>query len=730
MTSAVVFRVDSIIEFDGGTWTDAPCPGAELAVIHTARALAARGDLDVHVLCRARRPGLHDGVRYHRLEEGADVLARAGVVVHVRDYWQGEFLHGPVEARHVLWLHDTAREILSLGRQSTAATLATQLRRYDALVFVSAWHAAEVLAAAGLDRDAAPVAVFHHPLPPAIQGSLAGERVPLRLMHTAHPRKALVPLLRAWPRIARGCSGAELVLCGHPAIYQEETAWFHRQRATLSEIVADVLGRPDPRVHLMPRSLAQRDLVAEVARATLLLHPDTSVETGATTVLEAMAVGTVPVVSDLGCLPELCAGRGVITPYGPRFEERFADDVLALLADDERRRHLARAGQAHTQRLVDPVHVGERWAVLLARCAQAPARPRTPADSQPRQPTGPRPAYRVVAIDADGAIGEAAWRRFLDRSDHAWFTHTRDWYLHAERDGAGVCARWAAVLDASGELAALVPAATGTAEPSVLVSGLREPSGPCLRSDLGPAARQHVVELVTDTLEQTARTAGADQILVKLPAVDRAGLAPAEPALMPGALLRGYGASDAMQFVATASTATWAAISPRVRTQIRQAQRVCEVIPARDAGTLTQALKLYELQAERRGAVRFTAQQLLALSRSTLVRMHVLLARVHGRAAGFAIGFQYGAGAALYAWDVEHWARPTQVAKLLVHTALGHLLAAGAGAVEYGGAMSPDGPYRGLTEFYRRLGGHLSAGLHLYRRLPPAPAQDVIYAVR
>jgi len=116
--------------------------------------------------------------------------------------------------------------------------------------------------------------------------------------------------------------------------------------------------------------LGRVDSVSDVlSRAkVLLLTSDTEGRTLA--VLEAMACGTVPVVTDVGDLREaLDDGRAGITAPLHGSEETvvalLADAVIALLNDEPRRKAMADRGRDHVRREHDPTRTREEWRALI-----------------------------------------------------------------------------------------------------------------------------------------------------------------------------------------------------------------------------------------------------------------------------------------------------------------------------------------------------------------------------
>jgi colanic acid/amylovoran biosynthesis glycosyltransferase len=106
-------------------------------------------------------------------------------------------------------------------------------------------------------------------------------------------------------------------------------------------------------------------VVLEMRRATLLVHPPVALDAMPTVLKEAMAVGTPVVAAGVAGIPEILEqGRsGVLVPPGD--VPALADAIARLLADDALRRRYAEAARRHVERLFDLWTNGRRLADSL-----------------------------------------------------------------------------------------------------------------------------------------------------------------------------------------------------------------------------------------------------------------------------------------------------------------------------------------------------------------------------
>lgn len=680
MDTKVTFLVPTQIQFKHDTWKLLPCPGAELAVIHTARALACEQNLRVAVVSRSVDSGQFDGVKYSSEFESVD--QSPGITVHVRDY---NARPDPREGHHVLWIHDTSREICSLLDEGV--DLRDVLKRFDGLVFVSEWHKTEVLSAAGLTETELEAVAAYHPLPAAPRGI---EKQRARLIHTAHPRKAIHHVLDAFVHVVKFRPDAELVLCGHPSIYQQAYLDLRGQPVSLLNLVDGLPSHVRARIEVLPNSLPQQQLLREVARAEILLHPDTSVETGATTVLEAMAVGTIPVVSDLGCLPELCWQRGLVVSTINRsmFAESVADATIALLNCEKARSSLAREAVRFADLRSTQARICEPWLRLFGSI-RGVLPTRAPVQG----------SRTLVYVDTSGFNTKSirkSWEEFETITPDAWVTHSPLWYDECEQSLEGGTSTWELVCF-EGEVIGISPLVQYN---DTSISGAIEPSGPITSCATSFNDAREIADAIVSRLEARA-THDQRTLVVRFGILGKSGL--------PAQIHHFIQPLTSRDFQIVAQQAhvfrqgwNWKKhASRRLRTQIRSVSKSTEVVIAQSASELRTAFQLYSAHSENKMTYALTWEALRSLHNAG--RLETRLCLVRGIRVGFSYSLISGDTASVMAWGVTKEALREGAAKVLIADTIKCLLST-ATVVEVG-TVYETGEFADISEFYRRLGG-------------------------
>jgi glycosyltransferase involved in cell wall biosynthesis len=268
--------------------------------------------------------------------------------------------HGPVPL--VVTVHDAAPELypeafpargLRFHRQGLAATVA----RADLVIAVSHTAAAEITARAGIPADR--VRVVHNGVTAPGIDPAAADAARTRLgvagrpyvlwVGSLEPRKNVGTLVAAMARLAgrRRPGGPRLVLAGYPGWLSDDLVAADDRAALGADLVE--VGR-----------VAEEDLWALHAGAELLAFPSVHEGFGFPP-LEAMAVGTPVLCSDIEILREVVGPAGVLVPATDA--GAWAEAIGALLADEPARAALADAGRIRAATFSVAAHLAGTVAV-------------------------------------------------------------------------------------------------------------------------------------------------------------------------------------------------------------------------------------------------------------------------------------------------------------------------------------------------------------------------------
>jgi glycosyltransferase involved in cell wall biosynthesis len=379
------------IRLPSGDPLDAALPGSEVVVLNLARELSARG-VAVSYYGLAAPDARIDGVAIRDPAALAELTDAPGLrILWLRDYAVPDavFDRFPL-SRHVLLSEDSVCDmtvILRTPADVLAARLPSYLDRFAAVVFASRWHLADWRS--GFGFQPANAAVIYN-LASHVPWRAGPPPAPARrILHTSHPRKALAAVAMVAARLAG--HGFVVECTGDPSLYQDpscriicpDQAGGWASLGTFADFAAAQSGVLSFRPPASLRAMA--DLLDG---AGILLHPDYTGETGATTVIEALRRGLIPVVSDLGALPELVGQAGIVVA-GRAGTEAFADlCAAAILALSEADREDMFRARSMIAPVIDTEPVLAAWLGVLGLVpgpvpANPPDRERAVAEHSP-----------------------------------------------------------------------------------------------------------------------------------------------------------------------------------------------------------------------------------------------------------------------------------------------------------------------------------------------------------
>jgi glycosyltransferase involved in cell wall biosynthesis len=316
-------------DFDVSTPLSRPMGGSQSAMSYLALALARRGET-VTTLTATTTPRTIEGVRCLRFENiPAEIFAPDDTVVVVNC--------GPADvARQIRPVIPPRRPIVLWTGHAHDQPAVQSLRdpaciaSWDRVVCVSEWQKTTYHEQLGVPL--AKLAVARNAIAPSIEHLFRDEAeltrakaADLRLVYTSTPFRGLEVLLACFPAIRRLHPTCRLEVYSSMQVYGQSSAKDRYQnlyeRCRAMEGV-DYRG-----------SVPQPVLAKELVGASILAYPNTFAETSCIAVMEALAAGLLVVTSELGGLPETCAGWArLISPIKPgRTGEQFAIDYARAL---------------------------------------------------------------------------------------------------------------------------------------------------------------------------------------------------------------------------------------------------------------------------------------------------------------------------------------------------------------------------------------------------------------
>jgi len=293
-----------------------PIGGTQAATGYLAAALAARGH-EVWLLSHCAAPNIQQGVVCHPLAHlPLEVMVNLDALIMVQSL-------NP----DLLWslmplLSSNTLCVLWTGQahdQPALAALANSTNHglLDQIWCVSNWQKQGFCTHFGVNPDQ--ISVLRNAVAPVFEQlahqSRHASMIPKRAYYASMPFRGLSLLLNAWA--AWPDNGCHLDIMGGMAQY-------HQPDTPYDALYHQALQLPTIMVH---GALGHDDLAPLLAAQDIWLYPSIFAETSCITALEALAVGALPIVSDLGALPETLGGFGIIFPYNTN-NDRMVRDLL------------------------------------------------------------------------------------------------------------------------------------------------------------------------------------------------------------------------------------------------------------------------------------------------------------------------------------------------------------------------------------------------------------------
>jgi glycosyltransferase involved in cell wall biosynthesis len=335
------FFVDGM-EFDGESVRTKALGGSETAGYYMAKEIAARGH-DVTMFAKCPQEGIWDGVRYRHARFFQEWAGSEPHDVTVIQRVPGPFTIRLASPVHLWWMHDLALRRYQDGIRGV-------LWSVDKILTVSEWMRTQYIETYGLEpsviqatRNGIDLNLIR-----SADGPLIREKL---LVFTARPERGMdIFLGDVLPRIVKAVPDVAVVLAGYENYVQELAGLYNR----IQQLVAQYGGRVR---HV--GGLPKLELYKLYKRAALYCYPTDFEEVSCITAMECAACGLPFVASHRAALPETCIPEAsLLVPHdekhggarSPEFVERFANEVIALLKDGDKRTAMGEAGMRGADR--------------------------------------------------------------------------------------------------------------------------------------------------------------------------------------------------------------------------------------------------------------------------------------------------------------------------------------------------------------------------------------------
>lgn len=337
------FMDSAAVDYDPRTPGERPIGGTQAAVAYLTAALARKG-ARVTLFNNTRQEKMVDGVHVLPPSPSVGQLAQEADIVVVVGTPAGRQIRAGLNPRGpmVLWCHLAAEQPMTHPLQ-----IAAEQAAWDHLVMVSHWQRDNF--AEGFKIDPARMTVIGNAIAPFFSAIDPGPAwfetgAPPTLIYSSLPYRGLQILLDIFPTIRARVPDAQLKVFSGMSIYAS-----HKGPDDYRFLYELARALPGCDYHGV---VGQAKLAAEITGAAAFTYPSTQAETACISLMEAMALGALPLTTDLGALSETAAGFGMQVPPGlASFDLLYAFADLVVEALSEARANPAKAAETRKRQI-------------------------------------------------------------------------------------------------------------------------------------------------------------------------------------------------------------------------------------------------------------------------------------------------------------------------------------------------------------------------------------------
>ena len=353
-----VFIDAAAFSYHPGTPEEESLGGSQSAGIYLMRELVRRGH-QVALANAAEKSSPSYGISHHATGDIYGLIQISDIVVLINN------LH-PTNLRVIresfpdkiilLWMHHATNQEAAQFLSEPAV-----IADYSGMVFVSEWQRLQYIQdyPTTITR---PLHVRRNAIAPSFEDLFKADEAilpqkswPPALFYASTPFRGLDRLLGVYHQIAPEFPGLQLQVFSSLQIYREPNDPYQ-------QLYYWVVEQPGGQYF---GSVTQPALAQYLKAAMCLAYPNTFPETSCIAVMEAMAAGCLIMTSDLGALPETCAGLAKLEPYIADAEthvRQFSESCAAWLREIYAK-NVSGELEAELRARVDYANAHYRWAM-------------------------------------------------------------------------------------------------------------------------------------------------------------------------------------------------------------------------------------------------------------------------------------------------------------------------------------------------------------------------------
>lgn len=167
-------------------------------------------------------------------------------------------------------------------------------------------------------------------------------------LYASSPDRGLVHLLRAWPKFREAFPFCQLHIC-YGLEHMINNKWLHN---LVGEMALDIERLVEQDGVIVHGKIGQTQLSALHSTCDALLFPCDPIgptETGCITVIEALATGNIPFITDADCLPSEFGDQGAVVIPLPWDADKYIAEVKDILDRPVMVKHLRKKGRAFAE---------------------------------------------------------------------------------------------------------------------------------------------------------------------------------------------------------------------------------------------------------------------------------------------------------------------------------------------------------------------------------------------